>query len=141
MSCSTRSAWSPYPPIAPNTSALRLRCVRAWGSRGWRRPGRWVGRCCRSWRSPKPSPMGRPPLQRRPLRQARRPNRGLRELLSPREQEVAWLVARGQTNRQIADELEIAETTAERHVANIMAKLDVHSRAQIAARAALHPNA
>ena len=36
------------------------------------------------------------------------------------------------TRRQIADELVIATSTAERHVANILRKLDLTSRAQIA---------
>jgi len=54
-------------------------------------------------------------------------------VLTAREQEVARLVARGLTNRQIAEQLFIAEGTAERHVGNIFAKLDVHARSQIAA--------
>lgn len=53
--------------------------------------------------------------------------------LTPREQEVAALLARGLTNRQIAEELVIAEATAERHVLNIFNKLGFHSRTQIAA--------
>lgn len=40
--------------------------------------------------------------------------------LSAREREVAVLLARGSTNRQIAEALVIAEGTAERHVANIL---------------------
>jgi DNA-binding NarL/FixJ family response regulator len=58
--------------------------------------------------------------------------------LSPREREVARLIVLGYGNRQIAEELVIAEPTAERHVANIFSKLGVHSRAQIAAWAAEH---
>ena len=42
------------------------------------------------------------------------------------------LVALGLSNRQIAEELVIAEPTAERHVANILNKLGYHSRTQIA---------
>jgi pimeloyl-ACP methyl ester carboxylesterase/DNA-binding CsgD family transcriptional regulator len=53
--------------------------------------------------------------------------------LSHREREVATLVALGLSNRQIAEELVIAGSTAERHIANILNKLDFHSRAQIAA--------
>jgi non-specific serine/threonine protein kinase len=53
--------------------------------------------------------------------------------LTPREQEVARLIADGQTNRDIATQLTIAEQTAERHVANILNKLGFHSRAQVAA--------
>jgi DNA-binding CsgD family transcriptional regulator len=58
------------------------------------------------------------------------------EALTPREREVASLVARGHTNRQIAAHLVIAERTAMRHVENVMAKLGVHSRAEVAAWAA-----
>jgi pimeloyl-ACP methyl ester carboxylesterase/DNA-binding CsgD family transcriptional regulator len=53
--------------------------------------------------------------------------------LSHREREVATLVALGLSNRQIAEELVIASSTAERHVANILNKLGYHSRTQIAA--------
>jgi DNA-binding NarL/FixJ family response regulator len=53
-------------------------------------------------------------------------------VLSPREREVTELVARGYTNREIARALHIADGTARRHVSNILARLDLHSRAQIA---------
>jgi predicted ATPase/DNA-binding CsgD family transcriptional regulator len=53
-------------------------------------------------------------------------------LLSPREREVAALITRGQTNRQIADALVIGERTVHTHVANILAKLELSSRTQIA---------
>jgi non-specific serine/threonine protein kinase len=43
------------------------------------------------------------------------------------------LVARGRTNRQIAEQLFIAERTVDTHVEHIRDKLDVHSRAEIAA--------
>jgi non-specific serine/threonine protein kinase len=46
---------------------------------------------------------------------------------------VARLVAAGLTNRQLAGRLGIAERTAETHVAHILTKLDLASRAQIAA--------
>ena len=52
--------------------------------------------------------------------------------LTPREREVAALVAQGKSNRAIADALVISERTAERHVANIMDKLGYTSRAQVA---------
>jgi len=55
--------------------------------------------------------------------------------LTAREREVLGLVARGMTNRQIAGELYISEKTAGVHVSNILAKLDVISRAQAAALA------
>jgi non-specific serine/threonine protein kinase len=58
--------------------------------------------------------------------------------LTRREREVARLVAQGYGNREIAEELAIASSTAERHVANILAKLGAHSRTQIAAWAVDH---
>jgi non-specific serine/threonine protein kinase len=54
-------------------------------------------------------------------------------MLTPREHEVAVLVADGLSNRQIAARLAIAEGTAQRHMANIMAKLGAVSRAEVAA--------
>jgi DNA-binding CsgD family transcriptional regulator len=56
-----------------------------------------------------------------------------RSPLSPRELEVARLVARGQTNRQIAETLVVSERTAENHVQHILVKLGFSNRSQIAA--------
>ena len=56
--------------------------------------------------------------------------------LTPREQEITALSARGYSNKGIAEELVISPATAARHVANILAKLGFTSRAQIAAWAA-----
>ncbi|WP_229695484.1 LuxR C-terminal-related transcriptional regulator [Streptomyces lacrimifluminis] len=53
--------------------------------------------------------------------------------LSRRELEVAELVATGMTNRQVASALSLSPRTADRHVQNILGKLDFGSRAQIAA--------
>jgi predicted ATPase/DNA-binding NarL/FixJ family response regulator len=53
--------------------------------------------------------------------------------LTAREQEIALLIARGLSNRGIAEELFISPATAARHVANIMAKLGLNTRAQVAA--------
>ncbi|MGE5222281.1 MAG: LuxR C-terminal-related transcriptional regulator, partial [Omnitrophica WOR_2 bacterium] len=53
--------------------------------------------------------------------------------LTGRERQVAALITQGKSNREVADELVISEKTAERHVANILAKLGFNSRAQIAA--------
>ncbi len=53
--------------------------------------------------------------------------------LTPRQREVAALIARGLTNRQIAATLFIAERTADTHVAHILASLGLHSRAEVAA--------
>jgi DNA-binding CsgD family transcriptional regulator len=48
--------------------------------------------------------------------------------LSPRELEVLRLVARGSTNREIAEQLVLSEKTVARHLSNIFVKLDVSSR-------------
>jgi DNA-binding NarL/FixJ family response regulator len=53
--------------------------------------------------------------------------------LTPREQEVVRLVARGLTNHQIAAELVISERTASSHLYRILGKLGFSSRAQVAA--------
>jgi len=53
--------------------------------------------------------------------------------LTARELEIAALIARGLSNRGIADELVISPATAARHVANIFSKLGFSSRAQLAA--------
>lgn len=52
--------------------------------------------------------------------------------LSRREHEVAVLIARGLTNRQIAETLFIAERTADTHVEHILTKLGVTSRTRVA---------
>jgi LuxR family transcriptional regulator, maltose regulon positive regulatory protein len=56
--------------------------------------------------------------------------------LSRREAEVVRLVAQGFSNKQIARQLTMSEYTAKRHVANILNKLDLPSRAAAAAYAA-----
>jgi non-specific serine/threonine protein kinase len=53
--------------------------------------------------------------------------------LTPRELQVARLVAGGRTNKEIAAELVIAQRTAEGHVERILTKLGFTSRAQVAA--------
>jgi non-specific serine/threonine protein kinase len=68
--------------------------------------------------------------------QARRPSVGHR--LSAREQEVAALVARGLSNREIAARLVITERTAGAHVEHILDKLGVASRTQIGVWAVEH---
>jgi DNA-binding CsgD family transcriptional regulator len=52
--------------------------------------------------------------------------------LTRREREVALLVERGLTNRQIASELSISERTVEKHVGKMLKKLGFSSRARIA---------
>jgi predicted ATPase/DNA-binding CsgD family transcriptional regulator len=57
-------------------------------------------------------------------------------VLTPREREVAALIADGLSNRQIAARMIISVRTAETHIQHIMVKLAVTTRAQIAAWAA-----
>ncbi len=58
--------------------------------------------------------------------------------LSPRERQVAALVAEGRSNREIAQALGITEKTANTHIQNIFNKLGFSSRAQVAAWASAH---
>ena len=60
------------------------------------------------------------------------------DVLTPREREVAALIAQGKTNREIAVVLVIAERTADTHVQHILNKLGIGSRAQIAGWAVAH---
>ena len=50
--------------------------------------------------------------------------------LTERERQVLLLVAQGRSNAEIADLLVIAESTAKTHVKRVLAKIDVHDRAQ-----------
>jgi DNA-binding NarL/FixJ family response regulator len=52
--------------------------------------------------------------------------------LSPRECEVAALIARAMSNRQIAERLVLSERTVETHVRSILAKLGYATRTEIA---------
>jgi predicted ATPase/DNA-binding CsgD family transcriptional regulator/Tfp pilus assembly protein PilF len=64
------------------------------------------------------------------------PRGGDESALTRRQLQVAALVARGLSNRAIADELVISPATAARHMANIFTRLGFSSRAQVAAWAA-----
>jgi len=66
--------------------------------------------------------------------------KGRREVLAsvrmtPREREVINLIAEGLSNKEIASTLHIATHTVKSHVRNIMEKLTLHTRLQIAAYA------
>ncbi len=75
-------------------------------------------------RAVKPSPTGSP-------RQAR-PEQELLDSLSPRELEVLRLIARGQTNHQIAQNLFISIYTVKKHVRRVITKLGASDRTQAA---------
>jgi predicted ATPase/DNA-binding NarL/FixJ family response regulator len=66
------------------------------------------------------------------------PDRSQQVPLTPRERQVAALVASGRTNRQIGRVLGISEKTAEVHLHHVMSKLDARSRAEVAAWAVTH---
>lgn len=51
--------------------------------------------------------------------------------LTEREREVLRLIAEGRTSKEVAELLSLSASTVERHRANIMAKLDLHNRAQL----------
>lgn len=55
--------------------------------------------------------------------------------MTPREREVIGLIADGKSNKEIAKELDIATHTVKSHVRNVMEKLALHTRLQIAAYA------
>jgi DNA-binding CsgD family transcriptional regulator len=61
----------------------------------------------------------------------RREGHGRLGALTPREREVAALVADGQTNAQIALRLHVSESTVEKHVSRVLAKLGLSSRAGV----------
>ena len=54
--------------------------------------------------------------------------------LTAREIEVASLIAQGASNPEIADTLFLSRKTVERHVSNVLAKMNVRNRAELAAR-------
>jgi len=51
--------------------------------------------------------------------------------LTPREREVLQLIAEGQSNRDIAEELYLSVKTVETHKAHLMEKLDLHNTADL----------
>lgn len=55
--------------------------------------------------------------------------------ISKREYEVLQLIAKGMTNKQVADVLFVSENTIKTHIANLFAKLDVNRRTQAVQRA------
>ena len=69
-----------------------------------------------------------------------RPRFGWRSL-TPTEQTVAGLVTEGLTNPQIGERLYVSRRTVQTHLAHVFAKLDLTSRAQLAAEVTRHRDA
>ena len=63
------------------------------------------------------------------------PPQALIEPLSDREQEILALIATGATNREIGNQLFLAEGTVKNHVTNVLGKLGVRDRTQAALKA------
>jgi non-specific serine/threonine protein kinase len=63
---------------------------------------------------------------------------GSTRLLTPRQQEVAMLVAQGLTNHQIAERLVVTERAVAAHIEHILDRLGMSSRTQIAVWVAEH---
>ena len=71
-------------------------------------------------------------MPREMLEEARKGSRGV---LSARELEILFLAARGLSNREIGENLHIAEATVRRHLANTYSKMEVSSRGEATRKA------
>ncbi|HSO93950.1 MAG TPA: LuxR C-terminal-related transcriptional regulator, partial [Candidatus Dormibacteraeota bacterium] len=60
--------------------------------------------------------------------------------LSAQEERILAAIAEGKTNRQIGDNLHLAEKTVKNYVSSILSKLEVARRAEAAAYLARHTN-
>ena len=71
------------------------------------------------------------------IQDAEKQNKSSGELssLTDREREVFNLLAQGLTNKEISKNLVISTNTVKRHIKAIFGKLDVHTRASVAAKA------
>jgi DNA-binding NarL/FixJ family response regulator len=58
--------------------------------------------------------------------------------LSPQEERILSLIADGRTNKEVGDELQLAEKTVKNYVSSILSKLEVARRAEAAAYLARH---
>ncbi len=83
-----------------------------------------------------------PKVMRKLMDQVRRQSHGRKSADTPqlteREIEVLLLVTQGKSNREIAQELVISEKTAKAHISNILGKLGVEDRTQMAVYAITH---
>jgi predicted ATPase/DNA-binding CsgD family transcriptional regulator len=65
------------------------------------------------------------------LPEAMPPQQASRDGLTTREREIAALIAQGRSNGEIADALVLSKRTVEKHIANILSKLELSNRAQV----------
>ncbi|MDV7352127.1 LuxR C-terminal-related transcriptional regulator [Rhodococcus oxybenzonivorans] len=73
-----------------------------------------------------------------PAKDESSPDDALISSLTPREAQVAGMLAEGMTNKQIAQALVVAPRTVETHIEHIFTKLGVNSRTQVAVLIAAH---
>jgi two-component system, NarL family, response regulator DevR len=66
------------------------------------------------------------------------PADALMQSLSPQERRILDLITQGRTNRQIGEEMYLAEKTVKNYVSNLLAKLNMSSRTEAAVYATLH---
>jgi non-specific serine/threonine protein kinase len=52
--------------------------------------------------------------------------------LTPRERDIAALIAQGKSNKEIAEALSLSNRTVEAHISKVLSKLSFSSRSQIA---------
>lgn len=65
-------------------------------------------------------------------------NSPLAKSLTPREKEILLLITEGITNKQIAEQLFISENTVKNHIKNLLEKLGLENRVQLASYAIKH---
>lgn len=58
----------------------------------------------------------------------------LHDSLSPRQKEIVELVCKGLTNKEVANQLHIAEKTVKFHLTGIFLRLEVRNRTSLAAK-------
>lgn len=89
-------------------------------------------------------PCGETPLahvEDRDTMQTVRTQQGQMVVLSPRESAVLRFVLRGLENKEIADELGIAESTVRTYLASLFSAVDAHNRVEVCAWAMTYPHA